>query len=112
VPKRNKIDNNQLDIIASRLAELGHPTRLSIFKQLVKSGTNGIPVGQIQDELGIPASTLSHHLAKLVNVGLMKQRRESRTLFCVPKFDALVEVIDFLNAECCIEQSDIQVKDS
>ncbi len=88
---------------AKRLAELGHGTRLSIFRYLVKVGTEGAPVGQIQEKLGIPASTLSHHINRLVSVGLIRQVRESRTLYCVPQFQVLKELIEFLVAECCSE---------
>ncbi|WP_444994812.1 ArsR/SmtB family transcription factor [Aliikangiella sp. IMCC44359] len=95
------MDTEQLNNIAARLAELGHPTRLAIFKYLVKTGKNGASVGSIQKELGIPASTLSHHIAKLIKVGLVKQVRESRVLHCFPQFNALIEVIAFLQDECC-----------
>jgi DNA-binding transcriptional ArsR family regulator len=91
------------DLAAKRLAELGHSTRLSIFRYLVQVGHEGAPVGQIQNKLGIPASTLSHHINRLVSVGLIRQVRESRTLYCVPQFDVLRELIDFLQAECCTE---------
>jgi len=86
---------------AKRLAELGHNTRLSIFRYLVKMGEEGVPVGEIQKELDIPGSTLSHHINRLISVGLIKQVRESRTLYCVPQFEILNELIEFLKAECC-----------
>ncbi|TQV86836.1 ArsR/SmtB family transcription factor [Aliikangiella coralliicola] len=95
---------NQLETIAARLAELGHPTRLAIFRHLVKAGTSGAPVGEIQQEVGIPASTLSHHISKMVKVGLIKQVRESRTLYCFPQFDSLIEVVNFLQEECCANE--------
>lgn len=88
---------------AKRLAELGHNTRLQIFRYLVKVGEEGVPVGQIQSKLGIPNSTLSHHLNRLISVGLIRQAREGRILYCVPQFDALRELVDFLVAECCSE---------
>ena len=91
------------EIAAKKLAELGHITRLSIFRYLVKLGDTGAPVGQIQEELNIPASTLSHHIARLVSVGLITQVRESRTLYCIPQFEALDELIEFLKSECCTE---------
>ena len=91
----------ELDIIAERLAELGHPTRLAIFKELVKAGPKGCPVGEIQRALDIPPSTLSHHLKKLIQVELVKQTRKSRTLYCQPQFKPLIQVIDFLKKECC-----------
>ena len=91
------------ELAAKMLAELGHSTRLSIFRYLVKVGMEGAPVGQIQAKLGIPGSTLSHHINRLMSVGLIHQIRESRTLYCVPQFTALKELIEFLLAECCSE---------
>jgi ArsR family transcriptional regulator, arsenate/arsenite/antimonite-responsive transcriptional repressor len=93
----------ETELAAKRLAELGHKTRLSIFRYLVRVGPEGVPVGQIQAKLGIPGSTLSHHINRLVSVGLIRQVRQSRTLYCVPQFDALKELIEFLLAECCTE---------
>ncbi|HIJ58001.1 MAG TPA: helix-turn-helix transcriptional regulator [Deltaproteobacteria bacterium] len=84
-----------------RLAELGNTTRLAIFRYLVKAGHEGTPVGQIQQALEIPGSTLSHHISRLVSAGLIRQIRESRTLYCVAQYDALRELIDFLRSECC-----------
>jgi DNA-binding transcriptional ArsR family regulator len=78
------------ELAAKRLAEL-------------KVGDEGAPVGQIQNQLGVPNSTLSHHINRLVSVGLIRQIRESRTLYCVPQFEVLQELIDFLQAECCTE---------
>ena len=91
----------ELELAAKRLAELGNTTRLSIFRYLVKTGHEGAPVGQIQNEIGIPASTLSHHINRLVSVGLIRQVRDSRILYCIPQFDALEDVIKFLMSECC-----------
>ncbi|MBW1867550.1 MAG: helix-turn-helix transcriptional regulator [Deltaproteobacteria bacterium] len=91
------------EIAAKKLAELGHITRLSIFRYLVKVGDEGAPVGQIQEELNIPGSTLSHHISRLVAVGLIRQVRESRTLHCKPQFEVLNELIEFLKSECCTE---------
>jgi len=94
----------ELEYAAQALKELGHPTRLSIFKLLVKSGNNGLPVGNLQESLDIPHSTLSHHIAKLVSVNLVEQRREGRTLFCIPQYAVLDQLIAFLGEECCINQ--------
>jgi DNA-binding transcriptional ArsR family regulator len=100
----NKRELEKVNIVAARLAELGHPTRLNIFKLLVKCGNDAVSVGDIQQEIGIPNSTLSHHIAKMVKVGLIKQIRESRTLYCIPQFEALEQVIGFLQDECCVNQ--------
>jgi ArsR family transcriptional regulator, arsenate/arsenite/antimonite-responsive transcriptional repressor len=86
---------------AKRLCELGNTTRLSVFRYLVKMGPDGVPVGQIQKALGIPGSTLSHHISRLVSVGLVRQNRESRTLYCTAQYDSLKELIGFLQSECC-----------
>jgi ArsR family transcriptional regulator len=91
------------EIAAKMLAELGQNTRLSIFRYLVKTGSGGAPVGEIQAKLNVPGSTLSHHINRLVSVGLIHQVRESRTLYCVPQFGVLKELIEFLLAECCTE---------
>ena len=94
----------QIKLAAKRLAELGHTTRLEVFRHLVRAGHAGSPVGEIQEALGVPGSTLSHHITRLVTVGLVAQRRESRTLYCVPQFDALNDLIDFLQEECCADE--------
>lgn len=91
----------KLELAAKRLAELGHSTRLSIFRHLVRCGPEGCPVGDIQRILGIPGSTLSHHLGRLVAAGLIEQRRDGRILYCIPRFDALDETMAYLTEECC-----------
>ncbi len=95
----------QIEIAAAKLAELGHRNRLEIFRLLVKGGRKGIPVGEIQQALGIPGSTLSHHITRLISVGLVIQRREGRTLYCVPQYAELDGLIDFLQQECCVNES-------
>jgi len=90
-----------LDIIAKALKELGHPTRLSIYRSVVRAGYQGIAVGGLQEKLDIPGSTLSHHISSLVSAGLISQRRESRTLYCIAEYEKLQAVICFLQDECC-----------
>lgn len=91
------------EIAAKILAELGHITRLSIFRYLVKVGDKGAPVGQIQKKLNVPLSTLSHHISRLVSVGLIRQVRDSQTLYCIPQFEVLDDLVEFLRSECCTE---------
>ncbi|MEZ8889610.1 ArsR/SmtB family transcription factor [Vibrio sp. 10N.247.311.14] len=93
-----------LEVVAKALKELGHPIRLTIYKSVVKAGYQGIAVGGLQEELGIPGSTLSHHISSLASAGLISQRREGRTLFCVAKYECLEGVIDFLQDECCVNE--------
>ncbi len=100
----------EIEHAAIALKELGHATRLAVFKLLVKAGSEGLPVGEVQSALKIPNSTLSHHISKLASVGLIKQRRDGRTLFCIPQYERLYELIHFLQDECCINQHDKQKK--
>ena len=93
-----------IDNAAKALKELGHPTRLAIYRLLVRAGNTGVAVGVVQDALGIPGSTLSHHLKGLEAARLISQRREGRTLFCVAQYEQLDAVIGFLQEECCIDQ--------
>ena len=83
------------------LEKLGNPTRLEIFRLLVRAGPDGLTVGEIQDHLGIPASTLSHHVAHLVSVGLVSQAREGRVLRCTADYGRMDAIVAALTAECC-----------
>jgi DNA-binding transcriptional ArsR family regulator len=92
-----------VETAAKKLSELGHVTRLEIFRLLVKGGRAGLPVGEIQAALGVPGSTLTHHIARLVSAGLVEQCREGRTLYCVPQYDELDRLIEYLQEECCAD---------
>ncbi len=88
--------------VAASLAELGNSHRLSVFRYLVKAGHNGASVGDIQKALDIPASTLSHHIARMAKVGLIRQEKHSRTIVCIPDYKHLDNLIGFLRKECCV----------
>lgn len=91
----------ELEIASKSFEALGSPTRLSIYRILVQAGGSGLSVGDIQQRLDVPASTLSHHIAKLVHAGLVNQQRESRTLFCSVDYAAMEHLIGFLLEKCC-----------
>ncbi len=91
----------QLDIAAKVFAELGNRTRLEILRLLIKAGPEGLPVGDIQSHLDIPASTLAFHLRGVVAAGLVAQERRGRTVLCRPCFDRINDAVVFLKAECC-----------
>lgn len=86
---------------AERFSALGREPRLQILRLLLAAHPTGMVAGEVQEELGIPASTLSHHLEKLRQVGLVKVRRESTYLRYSADTDALGEVMNFLYEECC-----------
>jgi len=89
------------ELVAKRMAELGHSTRLAVFRLLVKAGKEGMPVGEVQQRLDIAGPTLSHHLRRLMSAGLIRQQRDGRTLYCIAELEALREVMAFFEAECC-----------
>jgi len=88
---------------AKQLEALGNVTRLQVYRTLVRAGEAGLPVGQIQERLGIPGSTLSHHLQRLLLTGLVTQERQATTLICRANYPAMNGLIDFLVDECCVE---------
>jgi len=86
---------------ADMFAALGAEPRLRILRALLASHPDGMVVGEIQTELGIAASTLSHHLEKLKNEDLIAVRRESTFLRYTANTEALQDLLGFLYAECC-----------
>jgi ArsR family transcriptional regulator, arsenate/arsenite/antimonite-responsive transcriptional repressor len=86
---------------ADRFSALGAEPRLQILRLLLTAHPDGMVAGEIQEELAIPPSTLSHHLEKLKQAGLVNVRRESTYLWYSADTDALREVLNFLYEECC-----------
>jgi len=91
----------KIEIAAKQLEALGNVTRLHIFKTLIPAGKVGVSVGDIQKKLAIPASTLSHHITKLIQTNLIRQDRESRTLYCKANFQTMEQLLSFLLENCC-----------
>ena len=91
----------KLDSAAACLEALGSPHRLSIYRLLVQSGTTGMTVGDVKKQLDMPSSTLSHHISKLVNKGLVRQERESRNLICCCNYELMDELLAYLSENCC-----------
>ena len=99
----NKKQSEEERIIryADMFAAMGTEARLRIMRFLLSAHTQGMIVGDIQAELGIPNSTLSHHLDKLRSEGLVKVRRQGPFLWHSADVEALQEILSFLYAECC-----------
>ncbi|WP_425106402.1 ArsR/SmtB family transcription factor [Ancylobacter sp.] len=92
-----------LEKAARQLESLGNPTRLQIYRTLVRAGHAGLPVGGLQERIGIAASTLSHHLKRLVETGLVTQERQATTLICRAHYPAMDALIGYLADECCAD---------
>lgn len=96
----------KLEDAAAHLEALGNPTRLKIYRALVRAGAAGLSVGRLQDKLKIAPSTLSHHIKTLVVADLITQTRDATTLMCHANYDVMRGLVDFLVAECCAEATE------
>jgi DNA-binding transcriptional ArsR family regulator len=93
----------KIDDAAARMEALGNPTRLQIYRALVRAGEAGMPVGKLQAKLDLAASTLSHHLKTLIMVDLVTQDRQATTLICRANYEVMHGLVDFLASECCVD---------
>src|SRR5215467_1313220 len=93
---------------ADMFSAMGTGPRLRIMRVLLSAHPEGMVVGEIGNELGIPASTLSHHLEKLKNEDLVKVRRDGTYLWYSANTEALQELLGFLYAECCTRNKAVQ----
>ena len=93
---------------ADMFAAMGAEPRLRIMQLLLSAHPQGLVVGDIQQELEIPASTLSHHLEKLKNEDLVQVRRDGTFLWYTANTDSLQEIMNFLYAECCTRNKAIE----
>ncbi len=100
----------KLEDAAAHLEALGNPTRLKIYRALVRAGTAGLPVGRLQEKLKIAPSTLSHHIKTLMVADLVTQARDATTLVCHANYDVMRGLVDFLVAECCADAAGDDVK--
>jgi len=96
---------------ADMFAAIGTEARLRIMQLLLKAHPDGLVVNEIQAELGIPGSTLSHHLDKLKNEDLVKVARESTFLRYTANTESLQELLQFLYAECCTRNRVVKPQD-
>jgi ArsR family transcriptional regulator, arsenate/arsenite/antimonite-responsive transcriptional repressor len=96
---------------ADMFSAMGTEARLRIMQLLLSAHPEGLVVGEIQEELDIPNSTLSHHLDKLKSEGLVQVRRESTFLRYTANTDALQELLQFLYAECCTRNKALKPQD-
>ena len=94
----------ELHSAASILAELGNETRLAIVRNLVRAGGDGLMVGEIQRATGVPGSTLTHHLRRLCQVGLVSRTRRGSALWCTADTRLVHSLAHYLIEECCADE--------
>jgi DNA-binding transcriptional ArsR family regulator len=83
------------------LAALAQESRLDVFRLLVQAGAGGMPAGQIGERLGLPSATLSFHLTQLKQSGLVRCRRESRSLIYSAEYAVMNGLLAYLTENCC-----------
>ena len=87
--------------VVRALSALAQEHRLALFRLLVQAGPQGLAAGAIAEALGVPASSLSFHLAQLTAVGLIAQRRDGRSLIYTADYGAMNALVGFLMENCC-----------
>ena len=92
---------SKLERHAEQLGALGHPVRLAILRYVVQSGDDGAAAGEIQEHVDMPASTLSHHLKRLVDAGLLRTRGEGTFHYYAAEYPALRALTEYLWEDCC-----------
>ena len=92
---------SKLDRHAEQLAALGHPVRLAVLRFVVQGGVNGAAAGEIQGHVDLPASTLSHHLKRLVDAGMLVSRAEGTFHYYSADYKSLRMLTDYVWEDCC-----------
>ncbi len=92
---------SKLERHAEQLGALGHPVRLKVLRFVVQAGDEGAPAGDIQGHVRLPASTLSHHLKRMVDAGLLTVRGEGTFHYYAADYRALQTLTEYLWEDCC-----------
>ncbi len=108
---QTKKDSQRVAKYADMFSAMGTEPRLRIMQMLLSAHPEGLVVGDIQGELDIPNSTLSHHLDKLKNEDLVRVQRESTFLRYTANTESLQEILQFLYAECCTRNKALKPRD-
>jgi ArsR family transcriptional regulator len=89
---------------ATAFAALGSEARLSILRRLVRAGGDGLPIGELGEDVGVTGSVLTHHVRHLVSAGLVEQRRDGRRILCSVVITEVEALSSFLISECCADR--------
>src|ERR1700719_557746 len=106
-----QLNSERVARYADMFSAMGAEPRLRIMQLLLSAHPEGLIVGEIQDELEIPSSTLSHHLDKLKNEDLVRVERKGTFLRYTSNTEALREILQFLYAECCTRDKALKPQD-
>jgi DNA-binding transcriptional ArsR family regulator len=98
-----------LEEAAQGFAAVGSEPRLEVLLTLVRAGNDGLTVGDLQEHVGLPASTLAHHLRFLAAGGLIEQVRQGRTVLNRAAYPRIEELAGFLLRECCAEDTPARI---
>lgn len=88
-------------VVVAALSALAQESRLRVFRLLVTAGPQGMPAGQIAEELSITPNTLSFHLNLLKNAGLVAVRREGRSLIYSAEYERMRALLAYMSENCC-----------
>lgn len=97
----------QLPTAIVALSALAHGHRLAVFRLLVRAGTEGVAAGDIAREIGVLPNTLSTHLTILGHAGLIRSRRDGRSVIYTADYDGMHDLLGFLIADCCAGRPEI-----
>jgi ArsR family transcriptional regulator len=97
----SKASITSAEVVIRALGALAQDHRLAAFRLLVQAGADGLAAGAIAEQLGVPASSMSFHLAQLGHAGLVMQHRESRSIIYAADYDAMGALMSYLTENCC-----------
>ena len=92
---------SKLERYAEQLGALGHPVRLAVLRFVVQAGDEGAAAGDLQARVDLPASTLSHHLKRLLDAGLLTSEARGTFHYYTAEYAALRLLTDYLWEDCC-----------
>jgi DNA-binding transcriptional ArsR family regulator len=100
---------DQFDIALDQLAALAQPRRLRLFRYLVRAGAAGRPAGAIAQDLGIVPNSLSSQLNLLSEAGLIRGRRDGRSIIYAVNYEGVAHLLVYLIEDCCDGRADIRL---